>query len=250
MLLSSLCAAAVSISLANAIYYVPPESDVIHGVSTEDAGIVSVDEYGNAQNSGYTVTTIRGYGMHYESPNGGQVVKNFRKTYDNAVQAGYTQIDTFMFPCTGSTHDCKSPQDQANDFVSYLQNNNYTYIARIWLNIQNDVSSNAHNWDYGHDGNKNKAQEVLGALQDAAGGSYTVGIQSSPGQWQEIFGSYDWSLDPSAPLFYVYWDGRDSAYDLESLRVPIGMWSSASARQYANTAQGLTRKFRPYVLLP
>jgi hypothetical protein len=184
----------------------------------------SVDEgtYSKALGEGFTHLVIRGY--EEACSIGGQVDPNFVSNYNNAVAVGYTDIDTYWFPCTGSGNPCKSYDEQlielGNTFFANSMN-----IGTIWVDLE--VDSSCGTWDYGTDGNLEQAQAIVASLQNAG---YNFGIYSSPGEWGNIFGSQDVVLDSSVPLWFATYDDNPTL-DLSN---PFGGWTSAYGKQYSD----------------
>ncbi|KAF8336952.1 glycoside hydrolase superfamily [Cantharellus anzutake] len=149
-----------------------------------------------AYDQGFRKAIIRGY--REACSVGGAVDPNFVQSYENARAAGFTNIDTYWFPCTGSGNDCKSPETQLAELGEVFKANNMK-IGRIWLDLERDqVYCNA--WDYGHSDNLAHAKKIVQALKDSG---YAYGIYSSPGEWSSLFGSYSAAVDSLAPLWFA-----------------------------------------------
>lgn len=200
---------------------------LIHGV--DSSTLVPVATYIKARSEGFTKAVIRGY---FEACSaGGAVDPNFVPTYQNAVAAGYTNIDTYFFPCTGSTNNCKPFATQ----IAELGNTFFQHSMRIgtmWIDIEADDICNG--WNYGHAGNLAKAKDLIAA---ARASGYVFGIYSSPGEWQTIFGSFGVVLANDVPLWFATFDGDDSSL---ALKQPFGGWTKAVGKQYTDrSASGL-----------
>lgn len=69
-----------------------------HGV--DNSALVPQATYQKAYGQGFTKLVIRGY--QEACSTGGRVDPNFVTNYNRARAAGYTDIDTYWFPCTGN----------------------------------------------------------------------------------------------------------------------------------------------------
>jgi hypothetical protein len=184
--------------------------------------LVSVATYTKAKGQGFTKAVIRGYQEACGS--GGRVDPNFVQTYKNARSAGYTDIDMYWFPCTGSGNACKSFATQISE-ISQTFNANSMNIGRIWIDFEKDSVCN--NWNYGTSGNLSVAKQIISAIK-ASGFKY--GIYSSPGEWGNMFGSTSVVLDTSAPLWFANWNNVQTV----ALSTPFGGWTSAAGHQYTD----------------
>ncbi|KZP22241.1 glycoside hydrolase family 25 protein [Athelia psychrophila] len=82
-------------------------------LGVDSSQLVSEGTYSTAKGEGFTKAIIRGFEEACGS--GGQVDPNFVGTYNNARAAGYTNIDAYWFPCSGSGNSCKSYATQIAD---------------------------------------------------------------------------------------------------------------------------------------
>ena len=162
---------------------------LVHGV--DSSTLVSQTTYAKALGEGFTKAIIRGYEEACSA--GGKVDPNFVPSYNNARAAGYTSIDTHWFPCTGSTHPCKSYATQIAE-IGYTFLANSMKIGKIWIDFEKDSTCNNvrsnhfvqnrssdetyFQWDYGSAGNLAEAEKIISAIK-ASG--YYYGIYSSPG---------------------------------------------------------------------
>ncbi|KAG0214103.1 glycoside hydrolase superfamily, partial [Mortierella sp. GBAus27b] len=200
---------------------------LIHGV--DNSAAVPQATYSKALGQGFTRLVIRGYQEACSS--GGRVDPNFVANYNRARAAGYTKIDTYWFPCTGSGNPCKSYATQLAELGATF-NANKMQIGRIWLDLENDP--NCGTWNYGTAGNLAQAKAIVAALK-ASG--YVYGIYSSPGEWGNIFGSRSVVVDNSVPLWYATFDNDDSSLNM---KLPFGGWTSAFGKQYTDqSASGM-----------
>lgn len=202
-------------------------SALIHGV--DSSADVSVATYKKALGEGFVKAIPRGF---YEACNsGGLLDPNFVNSYKNAVSAGYKDIDTYMFPCTGTSHKCK-PYDQQVKLLTDAIAANKMNIGTIWLDIEKDNVCNP--WDYGAAGNLAEAKKLVAALK-ASGHKW--GVYSTPGEWASVFGSTGVVLDNSAPLWFATFDNVETL----NLKTPFGGWTTAVGHQY--TDQSASKQF-------
>ncbi|CAO3629283.1 unnamed protein product [Cunninghamella echinulata] len=198
-----------------------------HGV--DNSALVPQATYKKAHGQGFTKLVIRGY--QEACSIGGRVDPNFVTNYNRARAAGYTDIDTYWFPCTGSGNKCKSFSAQVAE-LGKVFNANKMKIGRIWVDIENDPTCGT--WNYGTAGNLKQAKALIAAVK---GAGYKYGIYSSPGEWGNIFGSRSVVVDNSCPLWYATFDNDDSSL---RMKLPFGGWTSAAGKQYTDkSASGL-----------
>ena len=106
---------------------------LVHGV--DSSTLVSEATYAKALGEGFTKAIIRGY--EEACGVGGEVDPNFVPSYNNARAAGYTSIDTYWFPCTGTTHSCKSYDTQIAE-IGATFNAHSMQIGKIWIDFEKD----------------------------------------------------------------------------------------------------------------
>ncbi|KAF8998733.1 glycoside hydrolase superfamily [Cyathus striatus] len=193
---------------------------LVHAV--DSSSLVPVATYQRARSQGFTKAIIRGYQEACGS--GGRVDPNFVPSYNNARTAGYTDIDTYWFPCTGANNNCKSFSTQISEIASTFRANSMN-IGTIWVDIEADSVCN--NWNYGTSGNLNVARELISAIRSSG---FNFGIYSSPGEWGNIFGSRSVVLDSSAPLWFATFNNVETL----TLGTPFGGWTSAVGHQYTD----------------
>jgi hypothetical protein len=223
----------------------PPTYQLVKGVSIGGVGVASESEYRKALKQGYVRAAIRGYTEYWENQPGGGIDSTFYQNLVNAWSAGVELLDVTWFPCSGPNNQCRSYQDQAQTLVKYIQTNQLP-IQRIFLDIEKDLDSG--NWDYGHDQNLLEARNMANALKEAAGNVSGIGIYSTPGMWEQIFGSRDKVVDNGISLWYGTWDGNDS-FDSLYLNPKFGGWEIAVAKQYDNSTSSLSEKFQVNIIL-
>ncbi|CAG8527999.1 25353_t:CDS:1, partial [Dentiscutata erythropus] len=103
------------------------------------SALTSVTAFNCAKNLGYSRAAIRGYFEAYGNNPGGAIDSNFLKSYENAKKAGYTDIDVYMFPCTGRS-TCKTPKQQVNELVKLI-NDHKIIVRTAWLDVEVDEKS-------------------------------------------------------------------------------------------------------------
>ncbi|CAG8606909.1 11635_t:CDS:2 [Gigaspora rosea] len=174
------------------------------------SALTSATAFNCTKNLGYSRAVIRGYFEAYGLNPGGAIDPNFLKSYQNAKQAGYTDIDVYMFPCTGRS-TCKTPQQQVNDLVNLI-NTNKIIVRTAWLDVE--VDNESGNWKLGAEKNQQILKEFLAAWNQS--------------QWEAITGDKNWVLDSSLPLWYAIYD-KDPT--LNNYR-PFGGWVQGTCKQY------------------
>ncbi|CAG8732115.1 17662_t:CDS:2, partial [Racocetra fulgida] len=184
------------------------------------SSLTTVNSFKCAKNLGYSHAMIRGYFEAYGNNPGGAIDSNFLKNYENAKQAGYTDIDVYMFPCTGRS-TCKTPQQQVNELVNLI-NKNKIIVRTAWLDVE--VDKNSGNWNLGPAKNKEILKEFYAAWKSTG---WKFGIYSSQYQWETITGNRDWVLDSSLPLWYSIYDNDPR---LNNYR-PFGGWTQGTCKQ-------------------
>ena len=211
LLISLITISLSQISLAQGVYGVDNSAPVDQAL------------YSRAFGEGFHHLIIRGY--QEACSIGGEVDPNFVSNFNNAIAAGYSEIDTYWFPCTGSGNPCKSYTEQLAE-LGQTFNDNQMNIGTIFVDFENDPSCGT--WDYGYGGNLKQAQAIVQTLQDSG---YKWGIYSSPGERGTIFGSQDVVVDNTVPLWFATYDGVPS----RTLNEPFGGWSgTVYGKQYTN----------------
>lgn len=190
--------------------------------AVDSSTLVSVATFQKAYGEGFTKAIPRGYQEACGS--GGRVDPNFVQTYKNARAAGYTDIDTYFFPCNGSGNKCKSYATQISELGATFQSNKMN-IGRIWIDFEKDSVCNP--WNYGSSGNLAEAKKLVAAMRDSG---YVFGIYSSPGEWSNIFGSYGVVVANDVPLWFATYDNIETL----NMKQPFGGWTSATGKQYTD----------------
>lgn len=222
----------------------------MEAISTGGAGVATVADYQQAYNQGYRYVAVRGYKEKWSNAQGGTVDPDFLGNVANGLNASFVNFDATWFPCSGTTHTCKSYTTQITELVEYI-NKFGIPILRIFLQI--DVDDDSKNWDYGASENFAQAQAMLAALQTATTKySLTPGIMSSYGAWETIFGKLSVEVDTSGtiPLWNVQWDNSYSnSLSTFYTKPKYGGWEIAVGKQYALSAPSISKIFSPNLLI-
>ena len=177
---------------------------VLPALIVSSYGIFAVDSsqlvpeatYVKALGEGFTKAIIRGY--EEACSIGGEVDPNFVGSYKNARAAGYTDIDTYWFPCNGSGNNCKSYATQLSELGATFSANSMD-IGTIWIDLEQDSVCNnvsvrtshetrivvvrfidwpSRQFNFGASGNQAQAKSLLTAMKDTG---FNFGIYSTPG---------------------------------------------------------------------
>ena len=105
--------------------------------AVDSSSLVPEATYAKALGEGFTKAIIRGY--EEACGVGGEVDPNFVASYNNARAAGYTNIDTYWFPCNGSGHNCKSYATQISELGATFNAHNMK-IGTIWIDLEKDAA--------------------------------------------------------------------------------------------------------------
>ena len=95
---------------------------------------------------------------------------NFVSNYNAAAAAGFSRIDAYLFPCTGTQSNgvaCKDPTTQLSEFLAAIDGNGMT-LGYLWFDIEptSTASGDACNaWNLGASANEELATEWVSALQ-------------------------------------------------------------------------------------
>ena len=108
-------------------------SYAIYGV--DSSSLVPESDYATALSEGFTKAVIRGY--EEACSVGGEVDPNFVGSYNNARAAGFTNIDTYWYPCNGSGNDCKSYATQLSELGATFSAHSMD-IGTIWIDLEQD----------------------------------------------------------------------------------------------------------------
>ncbi|CAD6443645.1 f1a389cd-0d7b-446a-87e7-47133a3a7f50 [Sclerotinia trifoliorum] len=175
------------------------------------------------------IVAIRGYEQACGS--GGQVDSNFVTSYKNAKAAGFTRIDSYLFPCTGTPTGtepkCKSIATQISEYLQVISDNDMD-ITMLWLDIEpTSVSNSACNaWNLGAAANEQLAKQWVAAMK-ATGLKW--GIYANGNQWSGMFASRSTDVGSELPLWAVQDDFEAGVGTVDTF---MGGWIKAAAKQY------------------
>ncbi|KAM0160842.1 hypothetical protein ACHAQE_004436 [Botrytis cinerea] len=176
------------------------------------------------------IVAIRGY--QQACGTGGQVDKNFVASYKNAKAAGFTRIDSYIFPCTGtptgSEPKCKSVDTQMAEYLKVISDNNMD-IHTLWLDIEPTSVSNSpcNAWNLGAAANEKLAKQWVTAMK-ATGLKW--GVYANGNQWSGIFASRSTDIGSDLPLWAVQEDYKEGVNTVTTF---MGGWTKAVAKQYS-----------------
>lgn len=181
-----------------------------------------------AHGAGYGKAVIRGYQQACGS--GGRVDPNFVPAYQAARAGGFTNIDGYMFPCTGvqpSGKRCKPVQTQIDEFLKVILDNKIN-VHRLWLDIEPSTASasGCDGWNLGKQANLDLAREWVAKIK-ATGLKW--GIYANGNQWSGIFPSRSSDVGSDLPLWAVQFDKRPGVSTVDTF---MGGWTKAIAKQY------------------
>ncbi|KAM3069022.1 hypothetical protein ACMFMF_008988 [Clarireedia jacksonii] len=175
------------------------------------------------------VVAIRGYQQACGS--GGQVDKNFVASYKNAKAAGFTRIDSYIFPCsgtpTGSEPNCKSVDTQMAEYLKVIDDNKMD-IDTLWLDLEPTSASNSpcNAWNLGAAANEKLAKEWVAKMK-ATGRKW--GVYANGNQWTAMFASRSTDIASDLPLWAVQFDKKPGVDTVDTF---MGGWTKAAAKQY------------------
>ena len=103
----------------------------------------------------------------------GSLDPNAAQTIANAVEAGFEQVDVYMFPCI----KCLNFSAQVEEMLTGLEGSEYD---RVWLDVEG-----AQYWTNECDTNLSYFETLLGILISRIGSS-RVGVYTSSHSWNEL----------------------------------------------------------------
>ncbi|PKY45262.1 hypothetical protein RhiirA4_318952 [Rhizophagus irregularis] len=184
--------------------------------------VVSLESYKCVKNFGYERAIIRGYFESYCGNPGGDIDKTFIQSYTNAVNAGFTQIDVYMFPCTGIPKCCVSdptPECLATNFTCQD-----IIVQTVWLDVETDPASN--NWPPSNITLNQKTLQEFKYAWDST--MWNWGIYARANDWATITGDKNWVLDSSRPLWVANFD---NIINLTQNFSQFGGWMTPTGKQ-------------------
>jgi hypothetical protein len=173
----------------------------------------------------------------------GEIDTNSAKSLQSAHNAGFTDLDAYMFPCISTSPysianniSCKSATQQLQDTVNYLSQNNILFrprintvrLGRMWLDIEDENPSKYYDPD------TSVNQAFVKEITDAAiAMKIPVGIYTTKTYWSQIMNNTDAYSQTDRlgrnvyPLWYPRYDGVDSLDFFE----PFAGWESVLIKQ-------------------
>ncbi|KAI9886529.1 MAG: hypothetical protein M1823_001640 [Watsoniomyces obsoletus] len=180
-----------------------------------------------AKKNGYGKAVFRAYTQACGA--GGQVDPNFLTEYRLARQAGFTDIDAYMWPCTGTQNNgkrCKSIQTQLNELMAVIRDNKLQ-INRLWLDVEpNEPGFICQSWKVGSkEGALNLARQWVAAIKAT---KMNWGIYGNGGQWLDMFPEVSSNIGSDLPL----WAVEMGSPDIAGTKRLMGGWTRATAKQW------------------
>ncbi|MCJ1478966.1 hypothetical protein MMC13_007650 [Lambiella insularis] len=172
---------------------------------------------------------IKGYGQACGV--GGAVNKNFVTSYTNAAAAGFTNIDAYLYPCTGTQKKgrpkCKEPATQLAEFEAAIAGAGMNINYR-WFDVEPvDPGAACNAWNLGMAENLALAQNWTALLRDSGN---TWGIYGNGNQWTRMFASRTTDIGSDLPLWAVQADQKPGVSTVTTF---MGGWTSAVGKQFS-----------------
>ena len=138
---------------------------------------------------------------------GGQVDPNMATSYRAAKAAGITNVDAYMFPCTGTGHNgvaCKPPTTQITDFENAVRAAGLA-PTHLWLDIEPCAAgATCTCWNQNAATNLAVARQFVARMRQSP---YSWGVYANANQWAAIFGAQGTVLASDLPFWAVQADG-------------------------------------------
>jgi len=167
----------------------------------------------------------------------GAVDKNGPTNMRNAWNAGFAQVNGYIFPC----YLCGNPAAQVENTINYLKYHNVmprTADESVTNNNANNQTAGVENslymlwfdiewgsfWSDSAESNINFLQIMVEAAKTRG---VPVGIYASESQWKIIMGGT--TIFNSLPLWYPHYDNIQSFADFSQ----FGGWTRPAMKQYA-----------------
>ncbi|KAI9793543.1 MAG: hypothetical protein M1816_007976 [Peltula sp. TS41687] len=178
-----------------------------------------------AYKAGYRKAVIRGY--RQACGTGGSVDSNFVPAYKAARSAGFTNIDAYMFPCTGTqkSGSCKSPKKQLDEFLKVIKDNKIL-VHRLWFDVEPTPGRPCNAWNLGKSANLAHAKQWVSELKKTG---LKWGIYANAEQWTSMFPSLSSDIGSDLPLWAVQFDKKPGVSTTTRF---MGGWKKAMAKQY------------------
>ncbi|CAG8590261.1 15552_t:CDS:2 [Dentiscutata erythropus] len=192
-------------------------------------GVQAVSAWSCAKASGFTRAIIECYSEYCSQ--GGGVSSSCLGNYKNAVAAGYKYIDLYFYPCTGAAYNCKSPQTQVNELVTFV-NQNKMLVQTIWIDFENDTTTCTKSWSQDTASNLALAKQFTNAAKTTL---WNWGIYSTNYEWTKLFGSAQAVVDSSFKIWYADFQNPSQPNYDDWNSLAFGGFSTPSGKQYADS---------------
>jgi hypothetical protein len=175
-------------------------------------------------NNGYRRTIVRAY----RSDN--SVDSAAPHTIYNALDAGMSLIDIYLFPCP----HCSAASDQVSAMLSYLASYNISFsgsgiqLNQLWLDIED--TSNHDYWGSDSQSNAGWMSDLYSAAVSAVG-SDRVGVYSNINNWNTIFADSSFNCCSNAKLWYPAYGLGPSFSDFQA----FAGWTTPFGKQYSGS---------------
>jgi len=164
------------------------------------------------RNTGYSFAIVRCFCST------GNPDRNCPQSVANAWEAGFNNVDIYMFPCP----QCGNAQQQVQSLYNHASNSKY---GLMWLDIEGPEY-----WLGSEDANRQFMNDLVSASKSIFG-TKLGGIYTNKNGWTSIMG--DWSAHSDLPLWWAYWDDSPS-FDNFS---PFCGWNKPAIKQYVGDGQ-------------
>ncbi|CAG8771410.1 36540_t:CDS:2, partial [Gigaspora margarita] len=207
---------------------VPKTNAISYAVDAGDPpGIQMASSWSCAKSEGFNRAIIQCYSEYCAQ--GGGISSTCLGNYQNAINAGYKYIDLYFFPCTGVAYNCKSPQTQVNDLVTFV-NQNKMLVQTIWIDFEIDNTlSCSQNWSQDKESNLALAKQFTEAAKAT---SLNWGIYSTYGQWITLFGDAQAVVDSSFKIWYANYETPPQQNYDDWNSTAFGGFITPSGKQY------------------
>jgi len=171
------------------------------------SSLFAVETWECLRNDGYSFAIVRCFCST------GNPDVNCPQSVSNAWEAGFDNVDIYMFPCP----QCGNAEAQVQSLYNYASNIKY---GLMWLDIEQ-----ADYWLGDEDSNRAFMDDLVSSSQSIFGSQFG-GIYTNENGWTSIVGDYD--AYGNLPLWWAYWDD-DPSFDNFS---PFCGWTQPAMKQY------------------
>eukprot|EP00766_Chilomastix_caulleryi_P006132 gnl/Chilomastix_caulleri/806.p1 GENE.gnl/Chilomastix_caulleri/806~~gnl/Chilomastix_caulleri/806.p1 ORF type:complete len:195 (+),score=27.70 gnl/Chilomastix_caulleri/806:41-625(+) len=171
-------------------------------------GNISVSQFSCLYDSGYVFLIIQAQNSN------GSISNSALTQYNNAVAAGYKNIDFYIFPDVD-----KDPVEQVRNTINFLKSNNLQKGNMLWIDVENTdlfFSSCSSNITFLH-----TVFDTANSMWTGCGLKYCVGMYTSESQWSPIACG-----DTSFSKYQLWWpryDNSASSKELEPIRWMVNL---------------------------